>query len=111
MDLPNIIEQNFDKLIELCHQFGVRRLYIFGSVLTDQFNPDRSDLDLMVELEKMPPLVRGENLIALWEALEDLFDRKVDILTDQPIKNPYLRANINRTKRLVYDRESEKIFS
>ena len=111
MDLPKIIEQKIDSLIQLCQQYGVRKLYAFGSVTTNKFDPDKSDLDLMVELEKMPPLIRGENLIFLWEALEDLFSKKVDLITDQPIKNPYLRANINRTKRLIYDRESEKVFS
>jgi len=111
MNRPNIIEQNLDKLIALCRQFGVERLYAFGSVITDRFDPEKSDLDLIVELENMPPLIRGENLIALWEALEDLFSKKVDLITDQPIKNPYLRANINRTKQVIYDRKSEEVFS
>ena len=106
---PQIIEQQLDSLTELCQRFGVVRLYAFGSVVTDHFNPERSDLDLLVELEEMPPLVRGEKLIGLWEALEDLFARKVDLLTDQPIKNPYLRANLDKTKQLIYDRKSGKI--
>jgi predicted nucleotidyltransferase len=111
MALPKIIEKNFNKLIEICHQFGVARIYAFGSVITNQFDPERSDLDFVVEMEDMPPLNRGENLIGLWEALEDLFAKKVDLITDQPIKNPYLRTSINKTKQLIYDRESEKIFS
>lgn len=110
MKSPSIIEQNIEKLTELCQQFKVDKLYAFGSVLSSRFNPQTSDLDLLVELEDMPPLIRGEHLIALWEALEDLFARKVDLLTDQPIKNPYLRRNIDHTKQLIYDRKSEKIF-
>ena len=57
----------------------------------------------------MLPLDRGETLINLWDALEKLFARKVDLLTDQPIKNPYLRANVARTKQLICDRESGKV--
>ncbi|GAB3176465.1 hypothetical protein GCM10027291_38370 [Telluribacter humicola] len=57
----------------------------------------------------MSPVENGETLLKLWEALENLFQRKVDLLTEQPIKNEYLRENINRTKRLIYDRRSEKI--
>ena len=110
MDLPKIIEENLDKIIEICHKFGVKKIYAFGSVITNRFDPEKSDLDFVVEMEEMPPLIRGEKLIALWEALEDLFYRKVDLITDQSIKNPYLRANINKTKRLIYDREREKIF-
>ena len=109
MKLPPIIDQHFEKLIELCERFKVRRLFAFGSVLTDRFNPEESDLDLIVELDPMPPLEKGENLINLWDSLEELFSRKVDLLTDQPIKNPYLRRNIERTKRLIYDRKSEKV--
>ncbi len=110
MFLSKIIEQNGEKLIELCQQFGVERLYAFGSVVTNRFDPEKSDLDLMVELELMSPLVRGEKLIGLWDALEDLFAKKVDLITDQPIKNPYFRVSVNKTKRLIYDRESEKVF-
>lgn len=109
MKVSKIIEQNLDKLIEICHQFEVNKLYVFGSAITNKFDNAKSDIDFVVEMEKMPPLKRGENLINLWEALEKLFARKVDLITDQPIKNPYLRANIDRTKLLIYDRENEKV--
>ncbi len=107
--LPKIIEQNFEQLINVCHRYGVKRMYAFGSVITDRFDPEKSDLDFVIEMEQMPPLIRGEKLIALWEALEDLFAKKIDLITEQPIKNPYLRANVNRTKRLIYDRKSKKV--
>jgi predicted nucleotidyltransferase len=47
IDTPTIITQHLDELIELCHQFGVKRLYAFGSVLTNRFNPEKSDLDFV----------------------------------------------------------------
>ncbi|MEM6840673.1 MAG: nucleotidyltransferase domain-containing protein [Bacteroidota bacterium] len=111
MSVPFIIEQNIANLNELCEQFKVKRLYAFGSVITERFDPEKSDLDLLVELEEMSPIERGEKLIALWESLEDLFARKVDLLTDQPIKNPYLRASIDETKQLIYERGSKEVFS
>ena len=111
MNLPKVLEPHKAVLTALCREFGVVRLYAFGSVVTDRFDPAKSDLDLLVELEDMPPLARGEKLIGLWDALEDLFTRKVDLLTDQPIKNPYLRANVHSTKQLIYDRESRKVLS
>ncbi len=110
MALPKIIETNLNELTEICREFGVEKIYAFGSVITNQFDLEKkSDLDFVVEMEKMPPLARGEALIGLWEALEDLFARKVDLVTDQPIKNPYFRTSINKTKRLIYDRKSEKV--
>ncbi|MBI5915488.1 MAG: nucleotidyltransferase domain-containing protein [Bacteroidetes bacterium] len=109
MVLPHIIRQHFNDLTDLCERFGVEKLYAFGSVLTTRFNRKTSDLDLMVFMQTMPPIERGENLIALWDALEKLFGRKVDLLTDQPIKNPYLRKSVESTKQLIYDRISEKV--
>lgn len=107
--LPKIIETRFDKLVALCEQFKVDKLYAFGSVVTTHFNPKTSDLDLIVELEPMPPLEKGETLINLWDALEELFERKVDLMTDQPIRNPYLRQSVEKTKQLIYDRKREKV--
>ncbi|MEM9991738.1 MAG: nucleotidyltransferase domain-containing protein, partial [Bacteroidota bacterium] len=96
----------------LFERYRVERVYAFGSVLTDRFDTDhRSDIDLIVELEAMPPLVRGECIINLWEALEDLLARRVDLITNYPVKNPYLQASIERTKKLLYDRKSRKVSS
>jgi predicted nucleotidyltransferase len=72
-------------------------------VLTERFDENRSDLDFLVELAPMPPIEKGETLMSLWDALEELFGRKVDLLTDQPIKNPYLKRSIYQTKQLIYD--------
>ncbi|MFB0946617.1 MAG: hypothetical protein QMB24_10795 [Spirosomataceae bacterium] len=59
----------------------------------------------------MPPLQRGENLISLWEELENLFERKVDLLTDQPIRNTYLKSSIDSTKQLIYDGIGEEVLA
>lgn len=103
MNLPAIIKTHFDELTELCERFRVDKLFAFGSVVTNRFDPQASNLDLIVELEAMPPVEKGEMLIGLWDALEKLFGLKVDLLTDQPIKNPYLRQEVEKTKRLIYD--------
>ncbi len=109
MSLPYILEKHFESLAALCEQYDVERLYAFGSVVSDRFDEARSDLDFIAEMQPMPPLERGENLMNFWTALEELFDRKIDLLTDQPIKNPYLRESIEATKQLIYDRTSQKV--
>jgi uncharacterized protein len=63
----------------------------------------RSDVDLVVEIDEPNPIARGEKLMSLWDLLEDFFKRKVDLLTDSSIRNPYLRKSIDQTKILVYD--------
>ena len=107
MDL--IIEKHYDQLVSLCKQYKVERMYAFGSVVSGAFDKEESDIDFIVELAPMPPLEKGENLLSLWNDLEDLYKRKVDLLTDKPIQNPYLKKSVELTKQLIYEREGEKI--
>lgn len=94
----------------LCRTHRVEKVYAFGSSITDHFDPGSSDIDVVVEINIKDPADRGEALLSFWDGLENLFHRKVDLLTDDSIRNPYLRANIDRTKKLIYDGEGEKIF-
>jgi predicted nucleotidyltransferase len=88
----------------------VNRLYAFGSAITDHFDPNTSDVDVVVDIDIEDPADRGEALLSLWDKLEAFFKRKVDLLTDDSIRNPYLKSYISRTKKLIYDREREKVF-
>lgn len=105
-----IIKDHINQLITLCEKYKVDRLFVFGSVANGAFIEERSDLDFIAELESMDPLTKGENLLRLWDELEDLFGRKVDLLSDKPIKNPYLKTEIERTKLLIYDKQREEVF-
>lgn len=107
MNLPFLIKSNYAGLVDLCRSHNVDKLYLFGSAATDQFNSDKSDIDLLVTLDISNPVDRGEALLSLWDKFESLFNRKVDLLTETSIKNPFLKNSINRTKKLIYDRERE----
>ena len=96
--------------MNLCKQHKVDKLYAFGSSITDHFDPLKSDIDLVVELDITDPVDYGEMLLSLWDNLEGLFHRKVDLLTEDSINNPYLRKSIEATKRLIYDGQREKVF-
>lgn len=87
----------------LCKNHKVRYLYAFGSSTTDEFNEITSDIDLLVEVDVPDPIERGEQLLSLWDTFELFFQRKVDMLTDSSVRNPYLRKNIDLTKVLIYD--------
>ena len=98
-------------LADLCNNNQVvNKLYMFGSALSPRFNEVASDIDMLVEVTDLPPEERGESLIALWDNLELLFNRKVDLLTVNSLRNPYLKNEIEQTKKLIYDRQSKKIF-
>jgi uncharacterized protein len=104
-----IIGARYAQLIQLCEQYRVEKLYVFGSVITERFNPLTSDIDLIAEFQPMPPLERGNAILKMWDDLELLLERKVDLLTDQPIKNIIFKRVVERTKQLIYDRKSAKI--
>ena len=103
------LEKRMPQLQALCEKYRVARLYAFGSVLTDRFHPRWSDVDLQVVLEPMPPLERGGTILDLWHDLQDLFGRKVDLLTDQAIENPYFKEELDSTKQIIYEQKSEDL--
>ncbi len=103
------IEPFIPQLIALCERHGVARLYAFGSSVTDRFDEVTSDVDLLVELPTADPLQRGETLLVLWEEMETLFGRRVDLLTPESVRNPYLSKSIEQTRILLYDRHRQKV--
>ena len=86
---------------QLCERHKVGRLYAFGSALTDRFSAD-SDVDLVVDFDKQAIADYFINYFDFKYSLEDVFNRKVDLLEEQAIRNPYLRQNIDRNKQLIY---------
>ena len=98
-------------LADLCeNNLVVNKLYFFGSALSPRFDEDTSDIDVLVEVADLSPEERGECLITLWDNLELLFNRKVDLLTENSLRNPLFKREVEQTKKLIYDRQSNKIF-
>jgi len=106
--MDEILQQDTEFTI-LCKNHKVRYLYAFGSATTDKFDSKTSDIDLLVEIDAVDPIERGEKLISLWDTFETFFHRKVDLLTDSSIRNPYLRKSIDASKILIYDGQRSKI--
>ena len=109
MDVLKDIRTRSTSFEQLCKEHHVRTLYLFGSAVTDHFREEQSDIDLVVEVDDLDPIVKGEHLIQLWDDLELFFNRKVDLLTEASIMNPYLRKSIDATKVLIYDGRAEKV--
>lgn len=101
----NIVEINRDRLIELCEQHKVKELYLFGSILTDKFN-ESSDIDMLIQFSQIDVLEYFDNYMDLKEALENLFQRDVDLVENQAIRNPIFRQVVEREKKIVYERKS-----
>jgi|SRR5690554_539119 len=110
MNLNSLIKEDYEGFVDLCKQHKVSKIYGFGSSITENFDPAKSNIDLVVDLNINDPIEYGERLFSLWDGLEKFFNRKVDLLTEDSIKNPYLRKSIEATKKLVYDGQGAKVF-
>jgi uncharacterized protein len=97
----NLIESHIKEILNLCKSHKVKSLYAFGSVLTDDFNPE-SDVDLIVDFQQLDVLDYGDNYYELKFSLENIFKRSVDLLEEKAIKNPFFRETINQKKQLIY---------
>lgn len=109
MNLKESIQRKLSEFLALCKSHDVKTIYAFGSAVNNNFNDETSDFDLLIEIENEDPIIRGENLISIWNKLEELFQRKVDLLTNSSIRNPILKKSIDETKILIYDGEEQKI--
>lgn len=92
---------DLEAIAVLCRQHGVARLAMFGSALTDRFDPARSDVDMTVEFAAGVRDRLGA-YFDLKEDLERLLDRQVDLLVRTAISNPFFAAEVARTEELLY---------
>ncbi len=98
----DILASRSAEIGELCCRFGVRRLEIFGSATTDRFDPQHSDLDFLYEFEDLSSPELANQFFGLWEGLEALFGRKVDLVSARSVRNPYFLRKINTQRRVLY---------
>lgn len=85
----------------MCERFGVRRLSVFGSAVTGDFAPERSDVDFLVEFA--PDLdERFDAYFGLKEELEQLLGRPVDLVMPKALDNPYFAASVERSRQELY---------
>lgn len=96
------IEEKREQIAQLCREFHVRRLALFGSALGENFDPVRSDLDFVVEFETLVPGTYASTYFGLITALEAMFGRRVDLVESGSVRNPYFRDEIESSQETVY---------
>jgi len=97
-----IIESHRAELAAICRRFHARRLDLFGSAARDDFDPEHSDFDFLVEFESDAAGPALERYFGFKEALEALLGRPVDLVGKRAVKNPYLRRSIERDQTTLY---------
>ena len=99
--MNSILKNQLDTIRSLCERYRVKTLYVFGSVLTPNFDT-HSDIDLLVDFLDQDALQYASNYFQFKFELEKLFNRKIDLLEERALKNPYFIENINQKKHLLY---------
>ena len=99
--MNSILKNQLDTIRSLCERYRVKTLYVFGSVLTPTFDT-YSDIDLLVDFLDQDALQYASNYFQFKFELEKLFNRKIDLLEERALKNPYFIENINPKKQLLY---------
>src|SRR5271163_4846446 len=88
-----------EELRTLCRRFHVRRLDLFGSAARGDFDPQRSDVDFLVEFDgEHPEALSLKTFVGLKTSLEDLLGRPVDLVESSAMRNPYVKADVERSR-------------
>lgn len=81
MKMPHNLPINIDlgRIAGFCEERGIRKMSLFGSVVRDDFDPERSDVDVLVEF--LPDRIPGWEFLHWGEELEPILNRKVDLVS------------------------------
>ena len=82
--MQRLIEDNIKDLKVICQIYDVKTMYVFGSACTDKFN-DSSDIDILVSFKNITIKKYTDNYFELHYKLEELFGRKIDLLTENSL--------------------------
>lgn len=103
-----LINKHKKELNRICSNHQVDELYVFGSILTDNFTK-KSDIDFIVSISSKDPIEYAENYFDLKFELEKIFNRKIDLLEQKSIRNKVFENLINQNKILVYARRNQSM--
>lgn len=101
--LPGPLADHARELRILCRRYSVRRLGAFGSVLRQDFDPTRSDIDLAVEFGRSRRYGPADQYFRFKESLERLLRRKVDLVELRAMPASRLKQSIERSQVPVYE--------
>ncbi len=90
------------EISELCRAHHVRKLTLFGSAVRDDFDPDKSDIDFLVEFTAEARANYSSNFFSLEEALARLLRRDIDLVVSETLENPYIRRRVHEQQELLY---------
>lgn len=102
MDTITIPSVQIEAVRTLCAQYQVARLELFGSAVDGTFNAATSDLDFLVTFQPLEPAARADAYFGLLAALQDFFEREIDLVEAKAVTNPYFRRSIDASGTVLY---------
>ena len=100
--MNQLVRDKISELENICEKYAVSELFLFGSALKEDFNAN-SDLDFAVIFkDKLSPLEHGGAFLDLLDELENLFNRKIDLISYRVVKNPIFKEELDKTKKVLY---------
>jgi len=96
------VDEQQDKIADACLEYGIDRLFIFGSAIRDDFRPGESDIDLLVEFGPIDITKKFHAFLGAREAFRRIFQADVDLVMQGAVKNKVIANEIDRTKKLIY---------
>lgn len=101
--LHPFFSQQLHQVVDILKKHNVVRAYAFGSVCSDKFEK-QSDIDLLIAFQdELDPLKKGQYIWDLEDKLTAIFHRKIDLITENSLKNPYFIKELNETKIPIYE--------
>ena len=97
-----LIEQQRPEVAALCSRFGVQSLEVFGLAADGAFDPAHSHIDFLVEFLPDDAGKLFDSYFELQQSLEQLFARKIDLVTTPALENPDVIAVVNQSRQIVY---------
>ena len=98
-----LITNHSDELAEICRRHHVKRLEVFGSAAVGDFNPEKSDIDFLVEFDDSDDFSLFQTRRDLTQELESLFNRSVDLVIFANVENPYFRISVESTREPIFE--------
>ncbi|MEN6425948.1 MAG: nucleotidyltransferase domain-containing protein [Phycisphaerales bacterium] len=97
----SIVDQTRDQIVGLCQKHAVKELYVFGSVLREDFG-QHSDIDMAVVFSRAGIAGSFDQYFDFKVQLEQLLGRPVDSVCVPSIRNSVFRRELDETKKLIY---------
>jgi hypothetical protein len=95
------IEDHKQDIKKICRDLRVKRLDLVGSASRGEFEPERSDVDVLVQFDGLDRLF--DRYFELKKRLESQLGREVDVIEINAVKNPYVKKSLNRDKVRIYE--------